>query len=94
MHVYVCMHSKRTFGQSPSQEADSTLANQQLPCSVKPKRSLPCSQEPANSPYPEPDVAHLRLGLPSILFLADFRIRRWFLLLTHCLRSDADVTSM
>jgi hypothetical protein len=70
----VCMHSNRTFGQSPSQEADSTSVGQQLRCSGRSKRSLPCSQEPANSLYPEPDVAHLRLGLLCVLFPADIRM--------------------
>jgi hypothetical protein len=45
--------------------------------------SLPCSQEPSTGPYPEPDQSspyhfttslstHLRLGLPSGLFLSGF----------------------
>jgi hypothetical protein len=53
---------------------------------MEPEGSLPCPQEPSTGPYPEPDQSnpshplslrsilisstHLRLGLPSGLFLA------------------------
>jgi hypothetical protein len=42
---------------------------------MEPESSLPCSQEPSTGPYPEPDQSililnsHLRLGLPSGLFV-------------------------
>jgi hypothetical protein len=52
----------------------------------EPEGSSPCSQEPSTGPYPEPDQSsphypilsllilftHLRLGLPSGLFLSGF----------------------
>jgi hypothetical protein len=43
--------------QSPSGEADSHPARQEVPLIfLEPEGSLPCSKEPATGPYPEPEI--------------------------------------
>jgi hypothetical protein len=53
--------------QSPSSEADNTLASQEIhPAIMETKSSSLCSQDPATSPYPESDESNSH---PPTLFL-------------------------
>jgi hypothetical protein len=51
------------MGQSPSWEANSFSASQEIPRIMEPEVSLLCSQKPATCPYPEPAQFSHRLFL-------------------------------
>jgi len=52
--------------QSPSREASSHSASQEIPPFLEYEGSLPCSQQPATGHYPKPDASspHFHMLFP------------------------------